>query len=246
MNPVIIEHEEKKYSADLSAGYDLSIPLRSGSENPNAFGIGEPLFAPFQAGGFIGSVKQGGSVNCENLFMNPHGNGTHTECVGHISKERITINQTLKSFFCFARLITITPKDNRINANMFDKGALQGVEAIIIRTSPNTSEKLTRIYSGNNPSFFTPECCALFAEQEILHLLTDLPSVDPENDDGKLSAHHAFWKYPAETRMNATITEMIFASDEIPDGFYLLNLHIAPIESDASPSKPVIYQLHVL
>jgi hypothetical protein len=31
--------------------------------------------------------------------------------------------------------------------------------------------------------------------------------------------------------------------NEIIDGFYFLNLMIAPFENDASPSKPVIYCL---
>jgi hypothetical protein len=36
---------------------------------------------------------------------------------------------------------------------------------------------------------------------------------------------------------------MIFLPDSIPDGIYLLNLQIASLETDASPSKPVLYKL---
>src|ERR1700752_1789162 len=101
-----IEFEGKKLTADLARPIDISIPLRSGEKNPNAFGIQYPLFEPFRAGDFIASVALGSSVNCENLFLNPHGNGTHTECVGHILKERFTINKALTSFFFKARLVT--------------------------------------------------------------------------------------------------------------------------------------------
>ena len=52
-------------------------------------------------GDWVGDVKQGGSVNFRNISFNPHGNGTHTECVGHISKEDFSINQCLKKFFTF-------------------------------------------------------------------------------------------------------------------------------------------------
>jgi hypothetical protein len=74
-------------------------------------------------------------------------------------------------------------------------------------------------------------------------LLVDLPSVDPEMDEGKLAAHHAYWNYPLSPRWDATITEMVFVDDAIKDGMYLLNLQIASLESDASPSKPVLYAL---
>jgi hypothetical protein len=43
--------------------------------------------------------------------------------------------------------------------------------------------------------------------------------------------------------MNATISEMIFVPGAVADGLYLLHLNIAPIESDASPSKPVLYKI---
>jgi hypothetical protein len=81
------------------------------------------------------------------------------------------------------------------------------------------------------------------AERGILHLLIDLPSVDREEDGGKLAAHKAFWQYPARPRMDATITELIFVNNMITDGLYLLNLQICSLSLDASPSKPVIYAL---
>jgi kynurenine formamidase len=243
----IIEHKQKKYTVDLGKPIDLSIPLRSGSHNPNAFGIQQPQFEPFRAGGFVGSVAQGGSVNCENLFFNPHGNGTHTECVGHISKERITINQCLKQFYAIAQVITVEPKaidnDNVVMLEGTTHLISPEAEAVIIRTTPNSADKLEQVYSGNNPTFLEAGLCAWFKEAGIKHLLIDLPSVDAEEDGGALAAHHAFWNYPAAPRMDATITEMIFVPDEVTDGIYLLNLQIASIESDASPSKPVLYKL---
>ena len=78
----------------------------------------------------------------------------------------------------------------------------------------------------------------------IDHLLIDLPSVDKEVDGGKLSAHHAFWQYPHNTKLERTITEMIYVSNTVYDGSYLLNLQIASFENDASPSKPLLFQLN--
>jgi hypothetical protein len=39
-------------------------------------------------GDFIGKgLLQGSSTNFNNIYFNPHGHGTHTECVGHITEK---------------------------------------------------------------------------------------------------------------------------------------------------------------
>jgi hypothetical protein len=80
------------------------------------------------------------------------------------------------------------------------------------------------------------------ANNGIDHLLLDLPSVDREVDGGALAAHRAFWNYPENPRMKATITELIYVPSKVQDGQYFLNLQVAPIENDASPSRPVLYR----
>lgn len=81
----------------------------------------------------------------------------------------------------------------------------------------------------------------------VMHLLIDLPSVDREHDEGKMLAHKAFWQFEdnrfPELRKNATITEMIFVPTHVEDGTYLLNLQTANLQTDASPSRPVIWKL---
>ncbi|OQA06462.1 MAG: hypothetical protein BWY67_01954 [Bacteroidetes bacterium ADurb.Bin397] len=81
------------------------------------------------------------------------------------------------------------------------------------------------------------------AANGIDHLLLDTPSVDKEQDGGKLSAHHAFWKYPEATRLHATISELIYVPESVKDGLYILNLQITALENDASPSKPLLFEL---
>lgn len=243
-----IAFEGERYRVDLSRPLDISIPMESGARNPNAFGIQAPLFEPFRAGGFVGSVAEGGSVNCENLLINAHGNGTHTECVGHISKERITIHQALTRFMFPARLITVRLKElpggDRIIA-LSDVIPLvsRGVTALVIRALPNGDEKLTGHYSGNNPAYVEEALCKWLCANGIRHLVIDLPSVDREEDGGALLAHHAFWNYPANPRLDATITEMAYIPQSTEDGLYVLNLQIASLQTDASPSKPVLYKL---
>lgn len=246
---VTVSAEGKDYKIDLSRPIDISIPLHSGKKNVNAFYIPDVKIEPIRIGSFVGAVNKGGSCNVNNIYFNPHGNGTHTECVGHISKEFISLNDCLSSFFFHARVITVNPekkgedfiitKSQMLKA--FGKKSNRNVEALVIRTKPNSKSKLTKKYSGTNPPYLDKDAAAWMRDNGIVHLLIDLPSVDREMDGGRLSAHHAFWNYPAATRMKSTITELIYVPDKVSDGDYLLNLMIASFENDASPSKPVLY-----
>lgn len=244
-----IKYKEEKYKIDLGKPVDISIPLRAGKENVNAW-YAEPVrIEPVQSGDWVGEVSKGGSVNFRNIFFNPHGNGTHTECVGHITAEFISINQCMKEFFFTAKLITIDPEKSPKGDLIITKEALQKkwsndfAQAIIIRTLPNDDGKMNRQYTKTNPSYLTHEAAQWMCEVGIKHLLIDLPSVDREEDGGKLLAHHAFWNYPFATRFDCTITEMIFVKNEITDGDYFLNIQIASFENDASPSKPVLFDI---
>ena len=87
------------------------------------------------------------------------------------------------------------------------------------------------------------EAVAYLVECGIEHLLIDLPSVDREEDEGKLLAHKAFWQYPENPRTHCTISELIYVPNEVKDGYFLLNIQTASFELDVSPSKPVVFAL---
>lgn len=244
-----IDHNNASYEVDLSHPLDISIPLVSGSDSPNCFWA--PLFeaTPVVAGDWIGDVNQGGGVNFKNVRINPHGNGTHTECVGHISKENVSINSVLKNFHFVAQVISVYPQkmdngDVVITKNQIID-ALDGefTEAIVIRTLPNGNDKLKRVYSGTNPPYMDHLAVSYLVQNGVKHLLLDLPSVDREEDEGKLLSHKAFWGYPEKIDLEKTISELIFVENVIQDGLYLLNLQIVSFELDVSPSKPVLYRM---
>ena len=240
------------FEVDLSKPIDISIPLTNTDENPIAWYLEKPEIEPVVFGDWIGSVEKGASTNFNNVFFNPHGHGTHTECLGHITRQFYSINQSLKQFFFLSELVTIEPEmkgeDWVITKNQIEN-SLQGntPEAILIRTLPNFKVKKSLNYSNTNPPYLSEEAARFICESGIQHLLIDLPSVDKEKDEGKLLAHKAFWNVKdinnlnSDARLEATITEMIFVADEIKDGSYLLNLQIASFENDASPIKPVLY-----
>lgn len=250
-----IQHNNKTITVDLSKPIDISIPLTNTDANPIAWYIEKPVIEPVVFGDWIGKVSEGSSsTNFNNIFFNPHGHGTHTECLGHITTEFYSINQSLKQFFFLAELISVQPEiqgdDLVITKSQIENG-LNGKtpEAIVIRTLPNENDKLSKKYSNTNPPYLSEEAAIFIRDNGIKHLLIDLPSVDKEHDEGNLLAHKAFWNVKDvnnlndDARLDCTITELIFVSNEIKDGSYLLNLQIASFENDASPSKPVLYQI---
>jgi kynurenine formamidase len=243
------------FKIDLSKPIDISIPLTNTDANPIAWYIEKPVIEPVVFGDWIGKVSEGkSSTNFNNIFFNPHGHGTHTECLGHITREFYSINQSLKQFFFLAQLISVQPElqgeDRVITKNQIEM-ALKGsiLDAIIIRTLPNLDKKKSLKYSNTNPAYLSEEAARFICESGIKHLLIDLPSVDKEQDEGKLLAHKAFWNVTdvnnlnPDARLDCTITEMIFVPNEVKDGSYLLNLQIASFENDASPSKPILYKI---
>ena len=239
---------------DTSKGFDISISLTNNLDNPRAWYVDPPRFEVVRANGFVGSVAEGGGVNFRDIFFNPHGHGTHTECLGHITETVYSVNQQLKTAFFQAVLITIEPEkiwdeeagveDFVITKNQLET-LLAGVqtEALVIRTLPNVEFKKHKNYSSSNPPYIEKAAIEALNAAGVAHLLIDLPSVDREEDGGVLAFHHAFWGVPENPQFHKTITEFIFVDDQIPDGNYILNLQTAPFENDATPSRPVLFEI---
>ncbi len=243
-----IKLNSKVYQFDLSKLLDISIPLKASKSNVNAWYIDEPKIEPVEFDGFTASVEKGASINFNNIVFNPHGHGTHTECVWHITEKVHSINKNLKQFFFLAEVVSVALEKQDDNF-VISKKQLQFAlgnkkrDAIVIRTLPNTREKLFMQYSNTNPPYLLEEAAIYLRDKGIKHLLIDLPSVDKKKDSGLLLSHNAFWNTKGKLRLDATITELIFVPNNIDDGSYLLNIQIAPFENDASPSKPILYKL---
>src|SRR4030095_309303 len=262
----------KQYQIDTSQPIDVSIPLVFNGEQPNSYNAEKASSKACEIGDFIGDTRRGGSCNFEEHQLIPHCNGTHTECVGHISLERLSINDVLKDTFYPAMLITAEPVNPNETNDTYDpalalddrlitakslqeklsKFEPEFAKALVIRTLPNDDSKKTRNYMENQPPFFSIDAMNFISELGINHLLVDIPSVDRTFDDGKLTTHHIFWNVPQgshkvdlKNHSLKTITEMIYVPNEIKDGEYMLNLQIAPFMSDASPSRVFLYELKI-
>jgi arylformamidase len=237
------------HEIDLSQPLDLSLPLIADREGPSAWYVDPLRIEPVRGNGWVGAVAEGGSVNFRDIAFNPHGHGTHTECVGHITEVVHSVNEVVFPAFMEALVITVAPQilangDAVIGAETLRNAVpITGAAAVVIRTLPNDPQKQIRNWSHTNPTYFDPEGLAYLADVGVAHLLVDLPSVDREEDGGALAAHRAFWQLDSlnAPRMEATITEFIFVSDEVTDGWYALNLQTASFVNDATPSRPVLY-----
>ncbi|TYP99434.1 kynurenine formamidase [Tenacibaculum adriaticum] len=243
-----IKYNSRKYEIDLSKPIDISIPIDVSKQNVNAWYIDDPKIFPVSDGKWVGSVAQGADVNFNNIHFNPHSHITHTECVGHITEKVYSINKNLNQFFFLTEVITVVPEtlnDDEVISKKQLQFALGNKkrDAVVIRTLPNLDEKKSYRYSNTNPPYLLEEAAIYLREKGVRHLLIDLPSVDKEKDGGLLLAHNAFWNTSGKLRLDATITEFIYVPNSVEDETYFLNLMVAPFENDATPSKPVLYQI---
>lgn len=216
---ISIQLEDKTYKIDSTKPLDISIPLKFNGNQPNAYGVEKAKSKPCEAGELVGDTRQGGSCNFEQYTFIPHCNGTHTECVGHITNERISIRNCLQDVFIPASLISVkqinaTETNETYSIDLNDKDKLitrksiinvlnnpkdfkfqiSNTEALCVRTLPNDESKLIREYGEENvPPFFSNEAMEFIVESGIKHLLVDMPSIDRIFDGGKLSNHRKFW-----------------------------------------------------
>jgi arylformamidase len=240
---------ETIYQCNLNEGIDLSISIKEEFNQVNCFYA--PFFSsqPYKSGTFIGSVKDGGPVNYYNSIINIHGNGTHTECVGHISEARESVNKVFQNYFGVANLLSVYPTKLENGDRVITHESIgllwdymKPIDFLILRTLPNPESKKSMHYSGSNPPFLSGEAIQFIIDKGIKHLLVDIPSIDKEEDGGALIAHKTYWS--GERAKDCTVTELIYIPDFLKDGYYLINLQMASIEQDAAPSRPVLFHMH--
>ncbi|MBK7705409.1 MAG: cyclase family protein [Acidobacteria bacterium] len=203
---------------DASDPISIAIPMEFAGGQPNAFGVDRATSQACESGPLVGDTRRGGSCNFEKVTMIPHCNGTHTECVGHVTSERIAVIDCLRDVFSIAALISIAAEpagdtgekyvvpiaaDDLLITERALRAALAAISSqlstisnvgsMIIRTLPNPASKKTTTYLETVPPYFTTEAMEFIAASGFRHLLVDLPSIDRIYDDGKLANHRIFW-----------------------------------------------------
>jgi hypothetical protein len=267
MTVMQFESNGRQYRVDFANPLSLAIPLDFAGRQPACFGAPRAGAAPLRAGGFTGDTRAGGSCNCEVLTLAPHCNGTHTECVGHLTDERVAVSERLRGGVELAQLVTVEPAsaadtdedsdpqpaagDRLVTASALARSAAAQAgprtSALVVRTQ-RAGEPLRR-YEGAAPApYLSRQAAAWLVERGIETLVLDLPSADRAEDAGRLTAHRVFFGLPpgsrdarAASRPQASITELAWIDAAVADGYYLLDLQIPPFLSDAAPSRPLLY-----
>lgn len=271
MTGIVISVDGRRFTVRGERGIDISVPLDFHGAQPRHFGAPPATAKPLQIGGFVGDTGQGGSCNCEVLTLVPHCNGTHSESIGHVISGDHSVAMLATDALIPSLLLSVpvqpaeasqetsepgaAPGDRWVTAAAIgDAAARAGYEpqpGLVVRSLPNDERKRTRDYGqGDVPPYFTTEAVDLLVRWGVRHLLIDLPSLDRSHDQGRLTGHRRFWGLPpagspanGAQRPEATITEMIFVPDELPEGMYALSLQIAPFTTDAAPSRPLLFPL---
>jgi arylformamidase len=270
LQSALLEIDGQRYRANLRDPHDLAIALDFDQIQPRWFGAPPAHSAPLARGSFMGQVKSGASCNCSTMTLTPHCDGTHTECAGHLTLERLEARSVVPLGFLKALLVTVTPAPARASTEsslpvphgddlLITGAALTRAwpavlpfvpQALIVRTLPNPEKKRTRDYQSEPAAFLSLPAAALLVARGIEHLVLDVPSADRADDGGQLSAHREFFGLPAGSvalaavrRPQCTITELAYIGDAVADGAYLLNLQTPALGGDAVPSRPLLFQV---
>lgn len=266
----LIALAEGEVRVDLARPVSLALSLDFDGPQPRHFGAPRATAHPFEAPGFSGTVASGASCNCEVITIIPHCQGTHTECVGHLTRETLDAHRVVPAGLVPAVLLSVasasaaacgestdpTPAaaDLLVSARAIETAwpaaAPFAPRALVIRTLPNTSDKAARDYTLASPPYLSRQAAQLLVSRGIVHLVVDVPSLDRTHDQGRLTAHRIFFGLPpgsaqlsAAARPDATVTEFAFVPDQLPDGAYLLQLQVPALAGDAVPSRPLLYPL---
>ncbi|MBO6576545.1 MAG: cyclase family protein [Rhodothermales bacterium] len=209
--------------ADLTRPAVLARPVAFEGDRETWMGAHPAGSEPMRSGDFVGSVAQGGPVNAAVLTLTPHGNGTHTEGIGHITRRADPVRVPAAPL----PASLVTPRGDLVAA--LDRAESGFLEAVVLRT-------------GAQP--LDPDHMRTLLKAGVRHLIVEAPSVDPEDDGGALLAHRAWWGVePSGTATHSprTITELAAIPASLADGPYLLNLQVPALETDAVPSRPILY-----
>ena len=261
-----LQHQGKTYTIDSSCVIDLSIPYHFNGSQPNFYDVKPGKMIPFKKDETSYSIVDGAGCNVQEISMNIHCTGTHTEGVGHLMEQNKSVAECIKDLFFPVILLTVQPisfsackesyhveiqEDEQVISREslekeFEQFHSDQPSSIIIRTLPNPIEKKFYNYSEQIPPFFTHDSIAFLYSKGIQHLIVDLPSLDRLEDGGILGNHRIFWgdgkNFNGDINPDCTktITELAYIPDDVEDGFYFLNIQIPHFQCDAAPSRPIL------
>ena len=189
------------------------------------------------AGKFIGDVHKGGSCNVDEIKYIPH-SITHIETSAHILSNKnhsCTIDKVNPKYFSGLTYLMDFSKtkmtENLIGWNMIQKKLLKlklPITHLAIKTSASL---LSQHYDFSDKDFIAIDPKAAkelhefsFKNKNLNCLILDLPSIDTENDNGKLLAHRNFYGIPEkiteyDDKEGRIIIELAYFN-KLKEGYY--------------------------
>jgi kynurenine formamidase len=267
---VLLGHDS--FDLDLADPIDLAQEVRfdGNAELEQPFGAPAPQAEALRVRNFVGDVALGGSCNCFTQSFTAHTSGTHSESAAHLTREpldawRVLPTDLLPCVLLHAESAPVPERAPQVadgRARGDDPGARPRVItaaaleaawptalafpplAAVIGSGTDASPAAFR-----QPPYFSPDAMRFLLERGILHLVVDLPSLDPREDGGALAAHRVFFGMPPRstalreaTRPRATVTELARVPRTLAPGSYLLMLQAPAIAGDAVPCRPLLYR----
>lgn len=230
----LVQLDGRCWHTDLGRGLDLARVLHFDAAAPRWFGAPAPRCEPLLAGGVSARVDTGASCNCSTLTLTPHGNGTHTESVGHLTREPHDVHAVAPRGLVAARVVTLAPQPAAQSAEGSDPAPLpqdllitrQALEqawsgtdtnasihtgadapapqALIIRTRSPATDATDA--AATPAAFLSREAAHWLVAKGITHLVLDVPSADRTEDHGRLTAHRIFFGLPTGSATLADAT----------------------------------------
>jgi hypothetical protein len=156
----------------------------------------------------------------------PHCNGTHTECVGHLTLQRLDAHRVVPNGLVPALVVTVRPVPAENTSEGTDPAPKSGdllvtraaieqgwprdlpfqPRALVIRTQTSSSTEAASAADVHGrahdaaPPYLSRQAAELLVERQIEHLVVELPSVDRTQDEGRLTAHRLFFGLPPGSR----------------------------------------------
>lgn len=244
-------------AVDFNAATSLALHLDFSSPHPQHYGAPPATSQAFQAGSFEGAVARGASCNCQRISLIPHCHGTHTESASHLTLQQRPLQQILPFGPMRALLLTVPPVDC-IDTTEDSLPAPQASDRLITRSAlldawPRAGHASLALllrtgtdWKDSAPPYLSRQLMQELVARGVEHLVTDLPSVDRLDDDGRLTAHRIFFGLPERStslldarRAHCTITELARFPAGLKDGACALQLQIPDFSGDAVPSRPL-------
>ncbi|MDX2063188.1 MAG: cyclase family protein [Bacteroidia bacterium] len=256
-----------RVAVDTTQRVEISQPLNPEGPQPQAFGIPPATVETYAVPGFVGDTLRGGSCNVRTYRLTPHGNGTHTESIGHIVDAPVPVTGLLTEPLWPALVLRVPltpghaaaeegylpphqPHDHLITRAALEAAAggltLPPGGAVVVATGQPRAAQLT---SETSP-YPTHAALNWLVGLGARHLLLDSASIDRLDDAGHLSNHRLWWGLPLgsrslseATRAQATLTEWLAIPDFVATGRYFVAVEAPPLVSDAVPTRVFLYPL---